>query len=263
MRRAPLLILPCLLVSCQTRPPAPLPAGHATTEASQDVAAAEARFLVGDYVRAEVLWGQIADALPASEEKARAQYWRGVCRLQQDMVRQARRDFESCASTAETPELQLLAKEGAADCERKLGNFAQAAQLYGSLAAQTPTSPKREWLHARAEECRRATKDKPGGPRGSQRGDRPDPGRAPRAPEAASAASGPFAVQLGVFAEATRARKLAAQLRSKGRPCDVQARYVGARQLYSVRSGGFNTRRQAERCASELRRIGFEAIVVP
>ncbi len=237
LRFAPLLFA-AALPSCRTTPvSSPGPAPRVMPEQFD---AAESQFLMGDYAEAEKLFGALVDALPDGEAKARARYWRGVCRLKQDMPRVARRDFADCLSASQDEELLSLAKEGMADCERKLGRMAEAAKLYDSLASSLPSSPRKASLLQRRDACKA--------------GGRPRP---------TAGAQGAFVVQLGVFSERKRADALASSVRSKGYTCSVERRRIAGRLLYRVRSGPFRTEAEAKRRVDAMKRAGFEAIVVP
>ncbi len=210
---------------------------------------AQAAFLAGDYKTAEDAFGRAADALPDGEQKARARYWRGLCRLKRGMPRLAARDFEAALNLSNEIVLQLQIKEGMADCTRAMERYEEAAKLYESLARQYPPSSKKTSLLQRRAECLKHIR-----PAAAER-------RAPAKKTTRRAAS--YYVQLGVFADRARADRLARMAQAKGFRCVVRLREVRGRRLYAVRTGTFFTKAGAERQAQALRQAGFEAVVAP
>jgi len=219
----------------------------------QTTAQAEAEFLGGYFGNAETLFGEAAKRAPKPEDRARARYWRGVCRLKQGRAEEAQRDFESYLGDPADSSLDFEAQEGLADSARELGQFGEAATRYESLAAATPPSSRKASLLGRLAECR----SKAGDSVGAQQARRMA-GKLERPP-------GPeeFIVQLGAFSKRASAEELVKRLRAKGFRGEVTSQPVEGRELHRVRSGRFSDKARAETHARKLKRIGFDAIVVP
>ncbi|HZO87699.1 MAG TPA: SPOR domain-containing protein [Chthonomonadaceae bacterium] len=78
----------------------------------------------------------------------------------------------------------------------------------------------------------------------------------------AAASSGPYRVQLGVFATREKAEQVAQPARDKGFSIHIRAyRTADGQRLYRVQNGVFRHRRSAESALQRLKDAGFEAII--
>jgi len=78
---------------------------------------------------------------------------------------------------------------------------------------------------------------------------------------ATTGSRGPYAVQLGAFAEAARAQVLAAQARKAGLD-DVRVVRVPGSRLVRVRTGRFDSSESAHNLLARVTRLGFQGAVV-
>ena len=263
MRHRPVtgLSLLLLLVGCR---PLPVLEPLTSREFQRQTARAEAEFLNGDFREAERLYHDVAERAPSPEDRARARYWRGVCRLKLGRPSKARSDFQSYLSDPADSDLAFEAREGLADCARKQERFHEAAAAYESLAAATPASNRRASLLRRLAECRSKAGDGTGARQARRMAAKLGRAHGSQSPKQPIAAAKAFTVQLGAFSQRRSADDLARRLRANGLPGDVRRRQVKGRQLYCVRSGQFSEKTSAERHAQKLKRIGFDqAMVVP
>lgn len=81
----------------------------------------------------------------------------------------------------------------------------------------------------------------------------------PSAPPTPAARAGPWAVQVGSFAEPDRAARHADRVRAAGQPAYLEP-YNG---LSRVKVGPFPSREEAQSVLASLEAAGFEGIVVP
>ena len=253
----PLLVL---LASCR-----PLPVLDPLTshEFQRQTARAEAEFLNGDFRGAEALYHDVVRRAPSPRDKARARYWRGVCRLKLGRAGEAQSDFQSYLSDRSDSDLEFEAKEGLADCAREQEHFDAAAERYESLAATTPTSSRKASLLRRLAECRSKAGDSTGARQARRMAAKLGQSHETPSPKQPVAAVKEFTVQLGAFSKRGSADELVKRLRTRGLPGEVLLRKVSGRPLYCVRSGQFSEKARAERHSQKLKRIGFDAIVVP
>lgn len=253
------LLLPALaLVSCRT---GPVPSPPVTAERGHEFARAEAKFLAGDFAEAEALYSDIVTRASLGPDKTRARYWRGVCRLKIGQTEQAQRDFERCLREPGGSELEL--KEGLADCARKLGRFHDAAHMYERLAKEVPPSRRKASFLYRLGLCQSQAGHAASGRKAFDAAAELDPDLRPVIQEQAAPRRAEFAVQLGVFGKRDNAEALARRLKKAGLPAEVLVREIGGRRLHAVWSNRFDSKAKAERHAQYLKRIGFDAIVVP
>lgn len=82
------------------------------------------------------------------------------------------------------------------------------------------------------------------------------------APSSPSAARSNHWVQMGAFANETKARDMASQLRGKGYPAVTEVVRGGSSELYRVRVGPLETRESASRVRDNLAKSGFDGAVV-
>ena len=232
-------------------------------EFRQQTAQAEAEFLNGDFGDAEGLYRDVVRRASSPEDKARARYWRGVCRLKLGRTSEARSDFESYLRDHADSSLEFEAREGLADCAREQERFDGAAKLYESLAAATPASSRKASLLRRLAECRSKAGDSTGARQARRMAAKLGRNRGTPSPKQPVATAKGLTVQLGAFSKRRSADDLVKRLRARGLPGEVLLRQVGGRQLYCVWSGQFSEKASAERHAQKLKRIGFDAIVVP
>jgi cell division protein FtsN len=68
-------------------------------------------------------------------------------------------------------------------------------------------------------------------------------------------------VQLGSFANAANAQRLAAQVQARGFGATVSETGSGTARRYIVRSGPPTTRESADRLAAEIKAAGFQVMV--
>ena len=249
-----------LLAGCR---PLPVLAPLTSRELQRQTAQAEAEFLNGHFGNAEALYQGVAERAPSPRDRARARYWRGVCRLKLGRGSEARSDFQSYLSDPVDSGLEFEAREGLADCAREQEYFDEAAGLYESLAASTSPSSRKASLLRRLAECRSKAGDSTGAMQARRMASKLGKARETPDPERAAKADNEFAVQLGAFSKRRAADELAKRIRAHGLPGEVLPRQVKGRQLYCVRSGQFSEKPSAERHAQKLKRIGFDAIVVP
>ena len=254
------LLLPAfVLVSCVT-PPAPPPVEG---ECRHELGRAETQFLVGDFADAEALYGGAVARLSPGQERTRALYWRGVCRLKLEHAEQAADDFKRCLAEPGGSALEFEAREGLADCARQLGRFRDAAEQYARLARDMPPSRRKASLLYRLGTCHLQAGDAASARDAFDKATELDPSLKSRIPDQPTAAKAAFAVQVGVFSHSKNAREMAGRLTKAGLPAEVLLRRVGGKRLQAVWSGRFDTEAKAQRHAAHLKRIGFDAIVVP
>ena len=85
----------------------------------------------------------------------------------------------------------------------------------------------------------------------------------PAAPASKVASSGPFYVNVGLFADANNAQGAQKKVSSAGVPVMSQRVKTPKGELTRVRAGPFASRRQAEQAARKISATGLDAVLVP
>jgi cell division septation protein DedD len=203
---------------------------------------------------------------PSRDETQRAVWLRGILTLDAD---QAALDFTRL----------VVEYPGGPFTDRALLRLGQAAELRNDLAGARrhfevlardhPRSPHRAeargWLDAHPPDQDPAPPADRASPVAAEPAPGTAPGTAPSAggeptPAAAARAAGAYAVQLGAFADSTRAHALAERAREAG----FEPRLVTTpgTDLIRVRVGRFPAAAEATTLYDRLRAGGFEAMVV-
>lgn len=195
-------------------------------------------------------------------------YWKAQCRLVMKGFRRARDDFAQLLSAYPQHPRATAAQMGQAECDvalkaydkalpaleklsqpggpfaaqalwslagvkAKQGDLAGARELYQRLQADYPASFEASSVPAKLKELPISPSVKP----------KPTP---------RPALHGRFVVQVGAFVSKASADKLAARLRKKRYPAQVQAKSVDGRKLYLVKVGPYKTKASAEKQGQRL-----------
>ncbi len=137
------------------------------------------------------------------------------------------------------------------------GDEAAARQYLGILSRDYPQSPYR--VEARERLARLEAGEFPPAVGSGTEGTPPSPSPQAAREEAAPEAAGLYTVQLGAFSTEEGARAHAAELGRAG--LDVRVVQVDGSPLFRVRSGGFQSRDEAEVAARVPQGMGYPALV--
>lgn len=239
--------------------------GRAREGAEAAFTLAQLHYARGEYQQAEEAFARAA-ARYSPDRKPEARFWQGLSALGAGDAVQARSALEEIAQggSARRSEARYALAEGWV----KAGRPERAMEELKTLLAESPGPLEPQALDrlaglserlGDAEEAKRATarlqKLRPDAPEVVRRPQPP----APAVPVAAvePAVRGNYAIQIGAFADAERARALLASAKQAGFPrAQLVTQGAGGARLYLVRIGGYpnetGARNAGERASREL-----------
>ncbi len=224
---------------------------------------AQVLYLRGDYRKALEGFSNFILTFPHSPYTADASIWKGKCHLKLGEVEAAEESFRRAIERPRNECLANLAKEGLADCAFMKGDFRKAARIYRSLLDAECISQPRT-LYQLAESSLRAGDTAEARRRFEQLvSTYSDSKYAETARVKLRSGLDVFRIQAGAFSIRSNADRLRNRLIQKGFPAYIELSHLNGTTLYCVRIGRFDSWREAERKAAEVRRTGFHATVVP
>jgi tetratricopeptide (TPR) repeat protein len=198
-------------------------------------------------------------------EIAEAHYLRGLCRIKEGQITAAADDFQAAIVRSNRPDLVSLCKASLAGIAYRQSEWGRAADLYAEAApALSDEPPTDQILYSAGIAMQRA---------GKWREAEYQFGRILRrfpnssvAANARALAGWPhdyFTIQLGVFANAEHAAKVAQSYRARGLQAVQENLPRNGQVLWFISVGRYSTYADAQAGLAEIRRVEPAAFVLP
>lgn len=217
-------------------------------------------FLNGDFENAAKCFQQFITRHPRSPQLAEVHYWLGACRLKQQRTVNAEKAFRTCLALKPRGLLELQAWTGVGDCYRIQQRFDLAARTYERVLRTGSVEIERDLMAFHQGLCLLRGGDFPAGRKVLQ-----ECAAAYPSTQWGAAAreklkqAESFSVQTGMFSVRANAEKHAARLRGKGFAPRIEA----CSGSLCVRVGSVSTWAETRSLASRLRAAGFDTLCLP
>jgi len=218
------------------------------------------QFLNGNYEKAAKSFQRSVTTNSRPSAAAEANYWVGACRLKQGRYGEAERAFRRCLARAADNVTKLKAWTGIGDCYRLEGSFHLAAYVYERVLRTRSADVERDLIGFNRGVCLLRNGDAAAAKKQLENVVREYPlSHWGVAAKEKLKFAGSFTVQTGSFGTRANAEKQFRKLRAKG----FKPRMERSSGNYCVRVGNVPEWQDAVSLGRRLRAAGFDAVCLP